>query len=572
MMAADVVLDWNEEALNAIRYSRTPPPAAARNLAIVHASIYDAVNAIDRSFAPYVVSVLANPMSSIEAAVSAAARTALSSLYPQRSAVFEAKHVSILASIPDGKTELDGVSLGDRVAQQMLAIRDNDGSANTTIYTPKSGPGKWQPTPPANAPALLPQWPEVKPFAMNHGSQFSPTNIPNLSSSEYSTAFNQVKELGSMNSILRTAEQTEIAKFWANGAGTSTPPGHLNQMAALVATKQGNTVLQNARLFAMLNIALADAAIMSWDAKYTTEFWRPITGIRLGESDGNPETSGDPTWTPLLVTPPFSSYTSGHASFSGAGVAVLRNFFGRDKIRFTLPSEDLSVGSRTFTSFSQAATESAVSRLYGGIHWSFDNDDGLRSGHLLGDFVYQNFLKRQANSPTAGVVGSDLIVVGDDRDNAITFERIGPNVVVRNAGLSLGSFSSSGFTNLIVDGRGGHDFILLGQNWLVASTILGGSGNDRIFGGLADDMIDAGMGRDMVFGLSGNDRIRGGAGDDFLYGGDGDDTINGDQGNDYLFGESGADSLFGNDGDDWLFGGLGDDLLDGGKGKNRLRR
>jgi hypothetical protein len=365
-LAADLVLEWNEVLLDAIRATNMNPPRASRAMAIAHTAIYDAVNAIERTHEVYAVNVLASPLASTEAAVAAAAHAALTRLFPSQTEAFDDNLANSLAAIPDGLAEDLGVELGEEVAAQMLALRAGDGSDVVVPYTPASDPGDWRPTPPANAPALLPNWPDVTPFAMTSGSQFSPNNIPALTSAKYTAAFNEVKSLGSINSATRTADQTNIALFWANGGGTATPGGHLNVLAAIVSEQQRDLSLaENARLFAMLNVALADAAIMSWDAKYDTNFWRPITGIRAADTDGNPNTTADAAWTPLIVTPPFPSYTSGHSSFSGAAAAVLKSFFGRDNIAFTLPSENPAVPSRSFTSFSQAAQESADSRLYG---------------------------------------------------------------------------------------------------------------------------------------------------------------------------------------------------------------
>jgi hypothetical protein len=350
-----MVIQWNDNVLAAIRVDRTPPPKASRDLAIVHASIYDAVNAIDRTHKPYAVDVPALPGTSAEAAVAAAAHRALVALFPAQTATFDAEFTASLTTIPDGSAENNGVALGNLVADKMLALRANDGASATVAYTPGSGPGVWIPTPPAFAASLLPQWPSVTPFAMRSGGQFTPHDVPALLSAEYTADFNEVKALGSLTSALRTTDQTAIAKFWANGAGTATPPGHLNLLAQAAANSQGNTLSQNARLFAEINVAMADAAIMAWDAKYDTNCWRPVTAIRAADIDGNANTAQDATWTPLLVTPPFPTYVSGHSSFSGAAAAVLKSFFGRDNITFTLTSEDATVGSRSFTSFSQAA-------------------------------------------------------------------------------------------------------------------------------------------------------------------------------------------------------------------------
>lgn len=534
LMATDVVLGWNETLLAAIRTASTAPPIASRAMAIVHISIYDAANAIDRTGAPYGVDLLASPLASKDAAVASAAHRALSALFPTQVATFDAALTASLAKVPDGFAEQAGVAVGIQAANAILALRADDGANAVVGYTPLTGPGKWQPTPPAFASALLPQWPDVKPFAMTSGSQFSPNAIPALTSTEYAAAFNEVKSLGAIDSATRTADQTNIAKFWANGAGTSTPPGHLNRLASIVATQRNLSVTENARLFALLNVALADAAIVAWDAKYDTSFWRPITGIHAGDTDGNAATTADTGWTPLLTTPPFPSYVSGHASFSGAAAAVLQSYFGTDSINVVLPSEDATVSSRAFTSFTQAAQESADSRLYGGIHWRFDNEDGLAAGKQLGEYVAAKFFQLQDRPARAGLVGDNLIIVGSERNDLITLVKRARDIVVYNRGVVLGTFATTSFQSLTIDARGGSDFVMVGNQVVVNATILGGAGNDVLFGG------------------AGNDRIEGGDGDDWIYG------------------LHGADSLDGGDGNDWLFGGLGSDTIVGGRGRNRI--
>lgn len=569
MMASDMVLTWNDRALAAIKTASAAPPIASRDLAIMHVAVYDALNAIDRTGQPYAVDVLAQPSASREAAVAAAAHRVLVALFPAQTTTLDAAYTSDLAAIADGKSETDGVNLGNSVADQILALRSTDGSATSVTYTPKMGAGFWQPTPPALAAGLLPQWASLKPFAMTSSSQFSPSSIPALTSQQYTDAFNEVKSLGSATGSTRTTDQTNIAKFWADGAGTITPPGHLNQMAHVVADSQGNSMAQNARLFAMLNIALADAAIMAWNTKYATEYWRPVTAIRAADTDGNANTTADTAWTPLLTTPPFPSYVSGHSSFSGAAAAVLANFFGRDNISFTLTSEDASVSARSFTSFSQAAQEAGMSRIYGGIHWQFDNQGGLTAGKSLGQYVAGNFVKVQDRAAVAGMVGTDLVVYGNDKANTITFTVQRNNLVVWNNGIRLGSFAMSGVGNIIVNAKAGNDCVIL-TGLGIASTVYGGAGNDMLHGGRGNDTLDGGDGNDTLFGFLGNDTLRGGAGNDWLFGGAGNDTLDGGDGNDWLYGEAGSDVLNGGEGDDWLFGGLGDDTLNGGNGKNRL--
>jgi hypothetical protein len=534
LMAGDLVLEWNDIALDAIRAERTAPPIASRALAIVHSAIYDAVNAIDRTHQVYAVNVLASPLASREAAVAAAAYTTLANLFPAREPTFKAEYEADLADIPHGLAENLGVSLGQKVAQQMLALRANDGSTVTVSYTPGNQPGEWLPTPPASAAALLPNWMNVTPFALQNGSQFSPHNIPPLTSTEYAAALNEVKSIGSSHSTTRTADQTAIAQFWANGAGTATPAGHLNMMAHIVAEDRDNTLSQNARLFAALNVAMADAAIVCWDAKYSTNFWRPITAIRAAESDGNPDTAPDADWTPLIVTPPFPTYISGHSSFSGAAAVVLKSFFGTDSFTFVLPSENPAVSARSFTSFTQAAQESADSRMFGGIHFRFDNEDGLTAGRGVGQYVVTNFFKAASRGSVIGVVDGQLVIRGSDSRDVITVDQLGQQLIVRRDGLKVVNVSAAEAMSIVVATGGGNDLVLLGEDVRVSATILGGAGNDTLIGGRAAD------------------------------------AIYGEAGNDFLLGLSGADLLDGGDGDDTLIGGLGIDTLRGGRGRNRV--
>ena len=424
------------------------------------------------------------------------------------------------------------MTLGNLVADKMLALRANDGSATAVTYTPGTGAGVWIPTPPANAAALLPQWGNVTPFALTSGSQFAPSSIPALNSTAYANALNQVKDLGSATSSSRTADQTNIAKFWADGAGTATPPGHINKIAQAAADSQHNTLVQNARLFAEINVAMADAAITAWNAKFATNFWRPVTAIRAADIDGNANTTADATWTPLLTTPPFPTYVSGHSTFSGAGAAVLKSFFGRDNIAFTLGSEDATVPNRSFTSFSQAAQEAGISRIYGGIHFSFDNVDGLAAGTKIGNLVASKFFLAQEHAPSAGLIGSVLVVTGTNRTDSITFFISGGNLVVQDLGRRLGSFSLSSLTGLNIDARGGNDLVFVGNSIRISSTIYGGAGNDELNGSGADDSLFGGAGNDLLFGLQGDDLLDGGADYDWLFGGPGDDTFAARQGGD----------------------------------------
>lgn len=401
----DVVLFWNEVLLQAVRADRTPPPLAARNMAMVHAAIYDSVNAIARTHRPYYVEAAPRPGASLELSASIATHRILVELYPRQVPFFDAALDDCCADLRDAAVRNDGVLLGQYVAEKILDWRRYDGASVQTAYSSGTAPGLWQPTPPGFRPALLPQWPRLKCFAMKSGSQFRPPAAPGLTSTSYTINFNEVKALGSAWNSARTPEQTEIAWFWADGDGTVTPPGHWNRVAQTVARERRTSPAENARLFAMLNIALADAGIASWDCKFAYSYWRPVQAIRQAGADGNPETIPDPSWTPLLTTPPFPSYTSGHSTFSGAAAAALSTYFGTDDIRFASTSESAPGVTRYFPSFSAAAAEAGRSRIYGGIHWEFDNTEGLACGRDVGLYVGRHFLQPRAPvEPTVSLI------------------------------------------------------------------------------------------------------------------------------------------------------------------------
>lgn len=391
LLSANVVLEWNQLALHAIGQAKVSPVIASRALAITQAAVYDSVNAIDRSFEPYFAHVHASRGASQEAAAAQAAHDTLTSLFPAQASAFDSALAADLAGIPPGRAR-QGTDVGRAVAQQILDWRSTDGSAAVVSYTPGTDPGDWQPTPPANLPALAPQWPYVTPFAMSGGAQFRPGAPPALTSAEYATAFNEVKSLGRADSTTRTEEQTQIARFWNDALGTAFAMGYWNKIAQTAATEQGLSLESDARLFALLNISTADALISCWDAKYAYNLWRPVTAIRAADTDGNPDTAPDAAWTPLLVTPNFPSYTSAHSTVSGAAAGVLTALFGSD-YHFSVGSESLAGVTRSFDSFNAAAAEAGRSRIYGGIHYSFDSATGLGVGAKLADYVVGDFLK-----------------------------------------------------------------------------------------------------------------------------------------------------------------------------------
>lgn len=558
LLAADVVLQWNEVLLDAIRTAKPSPPAASRAMAIVHTAVFDAVNSICNGYKPYASMAAVHPQASAEAAAAAAAERTLSALFPSLSATFAAELASSLAAVPDGIRESQGVAAGQFVADQILAQREFDGADGSSTYQPGNGPSQWRPTPPAFASGLLPWWGSVVPFAMSSGSQFRPAAPPALNSQQYATDYNMVKSLGSATSQVRNAVQTNIAKVWAGGPGTATPPGQWNMIAQDLAVSQGNTLYENARMFAQLNIALADAAINAWDAKYVYDLWRPITAIQLGDTDGNAATASDAGWAPLLTTPPFPSYTSGHSTFSGAASTVLTNFFGSDDLTFILPSEVQGVPDRTFTSLRKAADEAGFSRIYGGIHYNFDNLAALAAGRAIGTLVSTTQLQVQTLA-VAQQLGHELFIRGTGLDDSIRVYRNGDDIVVRHNGDLIGRFSSSSLYHIAVKCAAGDDKVDIGMSLGQTAEVYGNEGRDRIFGS---------GGTNWLYGGDGDDALHGANHADFLFGGNGDDKLCGLGGNDLLDGQAGYNVLFGNLGDDTLFGKQNRDKLWGGNGNN----
>lgn len=394
------ILFWNSVALEAIRVSGTPPPYASRNLAMIHAAVFDAVNGIEQQYTPYHVRVAGPPNASTTVAASAAAREILATIYPDRTKMFETQYAHILENVPkDTEAYTQTETYGRHVATNILEWRHEDGSDNKIPYQTEAGIGLWEPTFPYFLPALLPQWESVDTFVIDDVTTIRPPGPPALNTPQYAAELNEVKALGKKYSDVRTPEQTEIAHFWEDGRGTYTPPGHWNTIAQDLARKYNVSPLNTARLFLILNAAMADAGIASWDAKFHYDLWRPVVAIQNADQDNNPETHLDRTWQPLLETPPFPEYTSGHSTFSGAASAVLSNIFGPDT-PFTSQASHFTSVERSFTSFSQAAEEAGMSRIYGGIHFQSANQHGLATGRHIGQYAAENLAQPlSATSP-----------------------------------------------------------------------------------------------------------------------------------------------------------------------------
>ncbi|MES2594712.1 MAG: phosphatase PAP2 family protein [Verrucomicrobiota bacterium] len=441
-LQADVITEWNEVMRNAFaaQGSGGNPPMNSRIMGMLGGAMFDAVNSVDRnynSYLGYFDATTAGSSTDVNAAAATAAYGVLSSvfndLYGAGNAYtqsFTNKYNAQMSLIADGTAKTRGMEVGQAAAGAMTGTRAVDGWNSTPTYEPQplGTVGRWQPgTTPgawgAGAGTFLKSWwSDLSPFTMNSQSQFRPTGMNmgtsmdrNVSyvafngdyqgwvnSQSYTQQFNQLKTLGGTNSATRTAEQTEIAYFWVDGPGTSSPPGHWNRIAATVSASMGLSVEQNARLFALLNLAAADAGIATWEAKVLYDNWRPMLAINTASTDGNPDTIEDASWTPLIPTPSFGAYTSGHSAFSMAGATILANFFGTDDITFITDTESpfLTPGlTRTFDSFTDAAREAGMSRVYGGIHWADDNIDGAILGEQVGNWVYNNFLGPVAPVP-----------------------------------------------------------------------------------------------------------------------------------------------------------------------------
>jgi hypothetical protein len=419
---ADAVLAWNAQALEAIRLTVQDPPIATRILAMMSLAQYDTLAAIEGTPAYLVQRSVSGPVE-VESAAAKAAHTILWTLFPSQRASFDAVLAQTLAGIPDGAAKDAALALGQAVAESVLGVRATDGSGAFLNYPGSTQIGAWRPTAPMFEVADQPHWAYVTPFALTSPDQFRPVAPPALDSTEYAESVEEVRSLGSATSTTRTAEQFEIAQFWADGKGSYTPPGHWNQIAQDIALEQGNSLTENVRLFAELNVALADAAIAAWDAKYTYGLWRPIDAINRADQDGNPDTVVENGWTPLLITPFHPEYVSGHSTFSSAAASVLAARFGDDTTfeatAFTLPGV-----TRSYASFSEAAQEGGRSRIYGGIHYEFTNQAGLTLGQEVANAVLARFaLTEDTQAPalvaqnTAQVANTNITLTGQILDN-----------------------------------------------------------------------------------------------------------------------------------------------------------
>lgn len=397
--AADAVTDWHALMLDAIRTDNSGPTLSTRNLAMLGLALYDAVNAYMPTHQPYLVHAVPPPGTRADVAAAAAGHLILTQLYPSFRARADVLFAGAMAGVPAGPAREEALLFGTDVGMEILEYRRADGANTTVPYIPSSAPGEWRRTPPLFRPPLTPHWRYVTPFAVPDPVRFRPPPPPALDSPEYAEAFNEVKALGAWDSAIRTAEQTEIAVFWSDFSYTAMPPGHFHEIAISISHNEGLSLAANARLFGLLGMAQADAAIICWETKYHYNLWRPVTAIQRADEDENPDTEADPAWEARLAAPPFPEYTSGHSTFSMAAATLLGWFLGRDEVHFTAQSDSLPGVYRSFTSLRDCAREIGRSRIYGGIHYQFANREGSRCGEAVADYVAQHYLLPVSDLP-----------------------------------------------------------------------------------------------------------------------------------------------------------------------------
>lgn len=524
LTAEALLARWNQIAVDASGLDHTPVPAgdprvfgeqvgpvrASRAIAIVHIAMFDAVNGVLGGYESF-TNIAPAKDASIPAAVAQAAHDTLVAVFPSQKATFDRALVLDLSELADGPAKTEGIDLGQRAAAAILALKANDGSAHAEPrlgieFFPSNAAGKWRQDPVSQVPlAIGAFWSQVAPFVMQSATQFRAPAPPDMTSPEYAAAFNEVKLLGGdgiTTPTSRTDDQTEAGIYWAYDGTPSlcAPPRLYNQITMEIAKQKGtaSNPLELARLLALVNVSMADAGIAIWESKYFYQVWRPVTGIReadtgtgpSGDGDDNSDTVGDPTFQPLGApasnltgpnfTPPFPAYPSGHAGFGGALFQTLRRYYHTDDIAFTFTSDEYdgktidnggkvrALKPRSFTNLSQAEEENGQSRIYLGIHWSFDKTEGIVQGRRVADFVYDNaFTGKQSpllNLSTRmrvltgeRVLISGFIITGTD-PKRIALRAMGPSLA--------GSGLSGLLANPVLQLRAADGTILAGNdNW-----------------------------------------------------------------------------------------------------------
>jgi hypothetical protein len=383
---ADVVTEWNAIAQSTV--DRVDPFLQIRTTTIAQVAVFEAVNSIGRQYEPYLRRIDSPPNASVEAAAVSAAHRVLSTLNPEQAAYLDGLRAKALAAIADGPSKDSGIKVGIHAADAILAHRANDGTDVDVPYTPGTKPGQYQLTPPEFAPAFRPGMGRITPFALRHGAQFRPEPPPSFRSARYVRDYIEVKEGGDVNSQVRTPHQSDIARFYAATDGVQA----YYPAARQVSEAQSTSVAANARIFALLGIAMFDAAVAVFDAKYHYDYWRPVTAIRAADRDGNPKTQPDTAWLPLVGNPPFPSYPSGHAGFGAAARLVLEEAFGVDGHAITLTNPLVPDVTLKYSSWKQITDDVDDARVFGGVHFRFDQEEATRLGRRVGRYILERQL------------------------------------------------------------------------------------------------------------------------------------------------------------------------------------
>lgn len=401
----DVITDYNDALIQLFREAPVDPELAAYATAWMNGSAFDAINAIVGGYEPYAFSGQPAGKASPEAAAAQAAHDALEYLwfFKHQKPIIDEILTYELSRIPAGDEKNNGISLGKEAARAFIQKRSGDmaqaysydGPPNPCPAPPAAPPGCWQPTPPENQAVDKPNWGKVQTFVIpSPVSKFAvPQGPPKLDSPEYAKLFNEVKAIGKSDSATRTPDQTRLALFWSEqAAGQRTPPGSWVAIANTLTKSRTTTLIERARLFALLGLAMADAGIDAWEVKNVYNFWRPVTAIQAAAGDGNPDTQPDPSWQSLLPAPNFQAYFSGHSDFGWAAATVIKGFFGTDALSFTATSDTLPLQTIPYTSVTKAAEDNGIARLYLGVHFNNENLDAKKAGTEIGNYVFEHAL------------------------------------------------------------------------------------------------------------------------------------------------------------------------------------
>ena len=381
---ADVVTDWNDVAVAHVVAARQLPPDGARAVAMMHVAMFDAINAVQPRYTPYAFKGKAPAGASAEAAGAAAARTVLLKLYPEQSAAIEKAYAASLAAIPDGAGKSAGIALGEQVGNRCIALRTEDGASATFAYRPVTSAGVYVPT-------MIPvsaNWPNVKPFVMKEPAQFRPGPPPALKSAEWTKDLNEIQQVGGQQSSVRTPEQTDVGRFWAL---TGVPSW--NPIVRALSASAGLSLLENARLFALVNMAATDSFISVFDAKYAYNLWRPITAIRNGDLYGNGDIARDGGWMPLIDTPMHPEYPCAHCISSAAVGTVLASYFGGRPISVTMTSPTAPGVTRKWERLEDYVQEVNDARVWAGVHYRFSTRVGTDMGRKIGELAVRQYLQ-----------------------------------------------------------------------------------------------------------------------------------------------------------------------------------